>query len=138
MPKVPKNPVKVRTPGTYVAPGEGTPARVKTPLNKTKKTKKSPGRPSIRLQKGARRKGLVKHRRSYTEEDLQEAIRLCQVEDYSISSAAAAINAAKKNPVPRHVKHEIIGTYLVPTLLVTVGTGMWVQYCFFHLYGMNW
>lgn len=43
----------------------------------------------------------MKLRTTYTEEDMVEAVRLVQEEDYNIMSAAATINARKKNPVPR-------------------------------------
>jgi len=43
----------------------------------------------------------LKFRETYTEGDIQEAVRLVKLEDYSISSASLMINDVKKNPVPR-------------------------------------
>ena len=43
----------------------------------------------------------VKHRSTYTEEDMIEAVRLVKEEYYTIKRAAATINSSKKNDVPR-------------------------------------
>jgi hypothetical protein len=81
---------KVLTPGSYTMKGKDT----STPKGKRKKT----GRPAS-LKKAKRAK--LKHREKYREQDMLEAIRLVQQEDYSISRAALFINAVKENIVPR-------------------------------------
>ena len=43
----------------------------------------------------------VKHRSTYTEEDMIEAVRLVKEEYYTIKRAAATINSSKRNDVPR-------------------------------------
>ena len=53
------------------------------------------------LQYGTYHFVKVKHRSTYTEEDMIEAVRLVKEEYYTIKRAAATINSSKKNDVPR-------------------------------------
>lgn len=86
-------PKKMKTPGSY---GAAT-ATFITPKRKPKKA----GRPSSGKKATSRAAGALKHRATYTSEDMLEAVRLVREEDYSIALAARAINMLKKNAVPR-------------------------------------
>lgn len=79
---------KVLTPGSKSHQSNGT--------KKTKKAKKV-GRPSS----ASKVRRQLKHRASYTEADMMEAVRLVLEEGYCKSAAALKINARKKNEVPR-------------------------------------
>jgi hypothetical protein len=111
MGKVPKKPVRVSTPGSYnVKVVKVTKAKAKAfkqlstssknsvTSSSSKVSKKGKGRPSS--AKKAVRHG-IKFRDSYTEEDLQEAIRLVKEEDFSVAAAAIVLNDVKQNKVPR-------------------------------------
>lgn len=74
------------TPGSYAAVGSSTP--------KAKRAR--PGRPSSAAKKKKRPAHL---RANYT--DIAEAVRLLKEENFTIKSAAGAINSRKKAPVPR-------------------------------------
>ncbi len=78
---------KVATPGSYNKPA--------------KKVKKKLGRPPTPKDKRKRQRGEVKHRSTYTEDDIVEAIRLVREEDFSIAASAAATNKVKLHVVPR-------------------------------------
>jgi hypothetical protein len=107
MGKVPKKPKKVSTPGSYKVKAANVikakiPKQFSTPSKKSstssKVSKKGKGRPSTAAK---RPRHGIKFRDSYTEEDLQEAIRLVQEEQFSVSSAAVFVNEIKRNKVPR-------------------------------------
>jgi hypothetical protein len=114
MGKVPKKPKKVSTPGSYKVKAAKVikakiPKQFSTPSKKSstpskksstssKISKKGKGRPSTATK---RPRHGIKFRDSYTEEDLQEAIRLVQEEQFSVSSAAVFVNEIKRNKVPR-------------------------------------
>jgi hypothetical protein len=109
MGKVPKKPVRVSKPGSYnVKVVKVTKAKAFKQLSTSSKnsvtsssskvSKKGKGRPSS--AKKAVRHGN-KFRDSYTEEDLQEAIRLVKEEDLSVAAAAIVLNDVKKNKVLR-------------------------------------
>lgn len=84
---------KVATPGSY---GDGRKGK-KVTLKKV--TPKRVGRrPAFKAKK---KREFAKRRATYTEEDVQEAMRLVREEEYSISSACLLVNAVKKNIVPR-------------------------------------
>jgi hypothetical protein len=78
-------PKKVNTPGSYNL-GTKTPPR------------KRVGRPGSAKKP---KKRQVKHRQTYEEEDILEAIRLVKEMGFSKLKAALRINSIKRNPVPR-------------------------------------
>jgi transposase-like protein len=79
-------PKKVGTPGSY-------------DLGKTTPPRKKVGRPGSTKKAKVGRKW--KARENYTEEDVQEAVRLVKTMGYSIMKAAKHTNNVKKNAVPR-------------------------------------
>ncbi len=87
------SPRAVRTPGSYGdSSGGGTPA--KGPLNKARKR----GRPIAKKTRKPRRQ--VRERANYTEQDMLEALRLCQVEGFAKKTAAKHLNEVKLREVP--------------------------------------
>jgi hypothetical protein len=77
--------------------------------------RKNTGRPAS-LKKAKRAK--LKQREKYREQDMLEAIRLVQQEDYSISRAALFIKAVKENVVPRMSLSDCLPKGLVKTPLL--------------------
>jgi len=84
-------PKKVLTPWSYQL------ANASKTMPPSKKMKKK-GRPAAKKK---RARTNLKHRAQYTEEDMTEAIRLVNEEDFSIKRAALLTNRVKKNVVPR-------------------------------------
>jgi hypothetical protein len=82
-------PKKVLTPGSYGKKKEKTGT-----LHKT--SKKKIGRPSKKVKRAK-----IRHRESYTEQDILEAIRLVKTEEFSVRRAAMHTNDVKLNEVPR-------------------------------------
>lgn len=94
------------------------PIKVATPGSQTK-TKKKPkrsvrGRRPKRVVKGPR--PFKRRRDGYTQEDMNEAIRLVKDEEWSAAQACLVINSVKKNVVPRMTLNDRLKTMDNPAL----------------------
>lgn len=89
---------KVLTPGSRPDKRAATEAaKKKKKPRKDKVSGKKRGRPSLKIKK----RPSAPRRATYRPEDIQEAVRLVQLENFSIKRAAATINIRKVNAVPR-------------------------------------
>jgi hypothetical protein len=91
---------KVRTPGSY---GDALQGNGK--VNKVKMVKVTPKKVTPTkvggLLKFRKKREFAKRRDKYSEEDMLEAMRLVQEEEYSLKAASKLINSVKKNEEPR-------------------------------------
>lgn len=83
---------KVDTPGSATV-GTGTPQAKKKTVKR--------GRPASARPKPRKKPVGRTYRKTYTEEDVLEAVRLVREEEFSCAQAALMLNSIKKNIVPR-------------------------------------
>jgi len=104
MGKVPVKPKAVRTPGSYNHPGAAR--NLKSPSATPKSSRIARRRDVGRPKTGKRGKKKASSRKdnyrtTYTQEDIDEAVRLVLEEGYAVRTAAVLITGVKKNKVPR-------------------------------------